>query len=191
MRKKQTTAADIGQTIIPKEKIDFIKSVIHKIEDTNAHIIEVGVYKGGSAKIIADNIDISTNLYLFDTFCGIPNGSEFDNHHITGDFYDIEYNDILEIFHEYPNVIINQGIFPSDTGYIIEKKIFKLVHLDVDSYLSYKESLEFIYDKVIKNGYIIFDDYNEISCVGATLAINEFFSDKTEIILKENTKLTK
>jgi O-methyltransferase len=53
-------------------------------------------------------------------------------------------------------------------------------------YLSYKQSLEFFYDKMIVGGYIIFDDYNSRVCEGATIAINEFFLNKKENVLKTN-----
>ena len=78
-----------------------------------------------------------------------------------------------------------RGIFPEDTSTHINDKKFKIVHLDVDTYISYKESLEFFYDRIIIGGYIIFDDYNEPTCLGAT-AINEFFENKKENILQNN-----
>jgi len=81
---------------------------------------------------------------------------------------------------------IYKGNFPKDTSKHIENEKFKFIHLDVDTYLSYKESLEFFYYKTIKGGYIVFDDYNENTCAGATKAINEFFEDKEENILQNN-----
>ena len=55
--------------------------------------------------------------------------------------------------------------------------------MDVDNYISYKESLEFFYDKMVNGGIIVFDDYNCECCPGANLAIDEFFSSKEEKLL--------
>jgi O-methyltransferase len=172
-----------GDSIVRKKKIDFIKSKVVELNNISSSIIEIGVYKGGTAKIIIENLYETCNLYLFDTFEGIPNKSECDNTHIVGDFNDSSYENIIELFKCYKNVYIYKGIFPDETSKFVENVMFKIVHLDVDTYISYKKSLEFLYDRVIKGGFIIFDDYNEKTCQGATIAINEFFKNKKEKII--------
>jgi hypothetical protein len=172
-----------GESIVRKKKIDFIKSKVIELNNISSSIIEVGVYKGGTAKIIIENLYDTCDLYLFDTFEGIPNKSECDNVHIVGDFNDSSYKNIIELFKHYKNVYIYKGIFPDETSKFIENIMFKMVHLDVDTYISYKKSLEFLYDRIIKDGYIIFDDYNEKTCKGATVAIDEFFEHKKEKIM--------
>ena len=67
---------------------------------------------------------------------------------------------------------------------VIKNKKFKFVHLDVDNYQPYKESLEFFYDKMVPGGIILFDDYDCDCCPGANKAVDEFFSDKPEVIQK-------
>lgn len=175
-----------GDTLVSVEKIKFIKNKIIELNDIKFAIAEVGVYKGGTAKIILETMNKDCALYLFDTFEGIPNKSEYDNIHIVGDFNDIPYDDILEYFKRHSNVYICKGIFPKDTSKYIENEKFKLVHLDVDTYISYKESLSFFYDKIISGGCIIFDDYNEPTCMGATKAVNEFFENKKENVQQNN-----
>ena len=123
------------------------------------------------------------DLFLFDTFEGIPNKTDYDNITIIGDFNDSLYEEVLNYFVNHTNVHVYKGLFPKETSKHIVDKIFKLVHLDVDTYISYKESLEFFYERMMVGGYILFDDYGEPACVGATKAIDEFFSDKGEKIL--------
>jgi len=175
-----------GDSIVGLNKIEFIKSIIQKLNDIDGEIAEVGVYKGGTAKIIHKQINNKNNLFLFDTFCGIPNKSDFDNHHIIGDFFDSSYESVANLFTDAENVKIFKGIFPIDTGKFITDYKFKFVHLDVDMYESYKDGLNFFYNKMIVGGYIVFDDYNEITCMGATKAVDEFFSDKKEKIRNIN-----
>lgn len=172
-----------GDSIVMGNKKNFIKDIISKLNGINSSVAEVGVYKGGTAKLILETMDKKDPLFLFDTFEGIPNESEHDNVHVQGDFFDSPYSDIIQYFSGFPNSRVFKGIFPQETGGEIEGQRFKFVHLDVDTYHSYLDSLNFFYDKMIPGGYILFDDYNEPSCQGATLAVDLFFKDKEENIL--------
>lgn len=171
-----------GNSIVTGNKQIFIRETVMKLNNIEGSICEVGVYKGGTAKLIFESMNKAHKLFLFDTFSGIPNKSEFDNFHKIGDFYDSPYDEIINYFSKYNNVEVYKGIFPNDTGFNIQEQKFKLVHLDVDTYQSYLESLNFIYPRMVKGGYIIFDDYNEPSCQGATIAVDKFFLDKPEKI---------
>lgn len=51
-----------------------------------------------------------------------------------------------------------------------------LLHIDTDVYEPCKIALETLYDLVIPNGLIVFDDYSTIE--GETVAVDEFFADK-------------
>lgn len=172
-----------GDSIVTGNKKNFIKDLVSQLNDIRSSIAEVGVYKGGTAKLILETMDKEDPLFLFDTFEGIPNNSEHDNVHVQGDFFDSPYEEIVNYFSDFTNVKVFKGVFPQETGKRIEKFKFKFVHLDVDTYHSYLDSLNFFYEKMIPGGYILFDDYNEPSCQGATVAVDLFFKDKAEKIL--------
>ncbi len=172
-----------GDSIVMWDKRIFIQDLVSKLNGIRSSVAEVGVYKGGTAKLILETMDNKDTLFLFDTFEGIPNESEYDNVHIKGDFFDSPYSDIVQYFSVFSNSRVFKGIFPHETGKEIEDQKFKFVHLDVDTYHSYLDSLNFFYDKMISGGYILFDDYNEPSCQGATIAVDLFFKDKEENIL--------
>jgi O-methyltransferase len=171
----------IGETVVDGKKIAFIESKIRDLNHVNGCVAEVGVYKGGSARAIVTFLDKRNMLYLFDTFIGIPNEDNNDNHFMIGDFYDTSFEAVQNLFKNNKNVIVYKGIFPQETGHHIKDIRFKFVHLDVDTYPSYMDSLKFFYDKMIVGGYIVFDDYNEEGCEGATKAVNEFFIGKEHI----------
>jgi len=173
---------NIGQSLVEKEKINKIINLLNKVKDLEGEYSEVGVYKGGTSLIISQNSN--SNVYLFDTFEGMPNHTKnIDGTWGLGSFGDIEVEEIIKLFKDYENVKIHKGIFPAETSKFIKDNKFKFVHLDVDNYISYKESLEFFYDKMVKEGIIIFDDYNCECCPGANLAIDEFFLSKEEKLL--------
>ena len=60
-----------------------------------------------------------------------------------------------------------------------------LLHIDTDVYAPAIIGLEKLFDRVVRGGVIVFDDY---ACVeGETLAVEEFFADKPEYVLKKFT----
>jgi len=142
------------------------------------NIAEVGVYKGGSAKLIC-KAKGDKSLYLFDTFEGLPTISRYDKTFHKGQFYS-SYEMVKEYLKQYKNVYIYKGTFPS-TSKPIKNKKFSFVHLDVDIYESTLKSLNFFYPRMNKGGIIISHDY--ISALGVKNAFDEFFKDKPEPII--------
>ena len=117
---------------------------------------EVGVFKGSTAKAICE-VKEDKNLYLFDTFEGLPNTHNIDTKFKTKMFQANE-EDVWKKLIKYSNVHIYKGFFP-ETGTPIKDKQFAFVHLDVDIYQSTKDCLDFFYKRMSKNGIIISHDY--------------------------------
>ncbi|GAB4243638.1 MAG: hypothetical protein OHK005_08110 [Candidatus Methylacidiphilales bacterium] len=63
---------------------------------------------------------------------------------------------------------------------LLQESWFSFVHLDCDIYESYQTCLERLYPRMVPGGIILFDEYRSRVWPGATLAIDEFFSDKPE-----------
>ena len=95
-----------GDSIVMEGKKNFIKEMISGLNGIRCSVAEVGVYKGGTAKIILETMDKKDPLFLFDTFEGIPNESEYDNEHVRGDFFDSPYIDITHYFSSFPIILI-------------------------------------------------------------------------------------
>jgi len=147
----------------------------------NGDVAEVGVYKGGSAKIICEAKGDKA-VHLFDTFEGLPDLSALDNQRFfqKGRFlYALE--DVKIYLKEYSNVHFYKGVFPL-TAEPIKNKRFSFVHLDVDLYESTLNCLEFFYPRINKGGVIISHDY--IHVLGVKKAIDDFFKVKPEPILE-------
>jgi hypothetical protein len=138
-------------------------------------------------KFYRDNIDVYINLETGKFLNGWPLGLESVinlNPLIVKVFNETDYEMVSKLFESNKNVKVFKGVFPSDTSHHIEDRLFKFVHLDVDNYQPYKESLEFFYNRMVKGGIILFDDYDCGCCPGANKAVDEFFSDKPENIQK-------
>ncbi len=140
---------------------------------------EVGVYKGGSAKVIAQ-VKGSKRLHLFDTFAGLPAISRQDKYFGQGEYVaSLPY--VQKLLLGYRKINFYPGLFPkTNTG--LKADNFAFVHVDVDLYKSTKDALEYFYPKMSVGGMILSHDYP--SSVGVKKAFDEFFKDKIEIVLK-------
>jgi O-methyltransferase len=168
-------------SLLDGNRKDRIKSYIKLANYLDGDFAEVGVYRGGSAEIIASAKGNTKSLYLFDTFEGMPEvNSKVDNYHRKNDFNDTSYSNVCEGLSAYSNVFVYKGIFPEENGNKIKDKKFSLVHIDVDIYKSYSDCLNFFYPLMVDGGIIILDDYYEVTCEGAKTATDEFFYDKPE-----------
>ncbi|UCC91416.1 MAG: class I SAM-dependent methyltransferase [Candidatus Aenigmatarchaeota archaeon] len=143
-------------------------------------IAEVGVYRGGSAKLICEAKG-ERHLHLFDTFEGLPELSENDD---TAEFHKGQFSAFFEsvknYLKKYPNVHFYRGLFPS-TAESVKNKKFSFVNLDVDIYESTISCLKFFYPRMSKGGIIISHDY--VNSIGVRKAIDGFFKDKPEPII--------
>ncbi len=159
----------------------FLYSIARKTGKIEGDIAEVGVYKGGSAKLIYEATE-SKSIHLFDTFEGLPKLSEYD---VPEQFhkgsYPALYDEVKGYLKEYPRISIHKGLF-SDTANWVKDKRFSFVHLDVDIYESTLDCLNFFYPRMSKGGVIISHDYT--GAKGVRKAFDDFFKDKLEIIIE-------
>lgn len=167
-------------SLCPWSRLNLLRELIEGLTIDGA-AAEVGVYKGGSALVIAEAAPDRT-VHLFDTFRGIPDMvSEHDNHHKAGDFADASLDDAKRMLADCRNVEFHVGVFPETAGPVADRK-FAFVHVDCDIYRSVWECCKFFYPRMNAGGIMVFDDYHAWSCVGAKIAVDNFFADKPEEI---------
>ncbi|MFZ1784195.1 MAG: TylF/MycF/NovP-related O-methyltransferase [Ferruginibacter sp.] len=149
--------------------------------DPEAAILEVGVWRGGTAGIMAQqlaNQKSNAVLYLADTFTGVAKAGANDSYYTGGEHSDTSQQiveDVLNTKSNYPNYKILKGIFPDDTAHEIKPdEVFGLCHIDVDVYESAKDILEWVWDKLIPGGVVVFDDYGFHSCTGVAKLVDGY-----------------
>ena len=168
------------EIMLSDQEAYLIYSIVKKTEKIEGDIAEVGVYKGGSAKLMREAS--KKPLHLFDTFEGLPdlsakdNLKQFQKGHAASSF-----EGVRSYLSNYPNIHFYKGIFPTTAEPVKDKK-FSFVHLDVDIYESTHNSLNFFYPRMSTGGVIISHDYP--SSDGVKKAFDEFFKDKPEIIIE-------
>lgn len=168
---------EIDFTLNPTEAYQLFQAV-KATRDINGDIAEVGVYQGGSAKLICEARNKNKIFYLFDTFEGLPTPGEFDGSLKNGE-YSASLKFAQDCLKSHKNIYFCQGIFPENAN-SIENKNFSFVHLDVDLYKSTLDALEFFYPRVNRGGIILSHDYGG-GGEGETAvkkAFDEFFADR-------------
>lgn len=146
---------------------------------------ECGVYKGGSAFLIAETLASSSvedkETHLFDTFTGMPAMANQDPSGLKeGRFGDTSLADVKQYLRDFPFVVFHPGLIPSTLESVKDKR-FAFVHVDVDLYQTTKDCLNFFYNRLTRGGVMIFDDYGwTFFKESEKKAVDEFFEDKPE-----------
>ena len=142
-------------------------------------IAEVGVYRGGSARLVCSEL-ADRSLYLFDTFEGLPRTDQLDCRFGRGQ-YAASYEKVQKYLSEFSNVHIYKGLFPATAAPVTNKR-FSFVHLDVDLYQPTRDALQFFYPRISSGGMFLIHDY--LWAEGVRQAVQEFFSARSETILE-------
>lgn len=148
-----------------------IAEFLAKTNGLSGIVAEVGVYKGGTAKLICSLTP--KRVLLFDTFEGLPEVSGNDEH-LKGKFSDTSVSEVSEFLKGFSNFAIYKGVFPDQNSEYASWERFSFVHLDVDIYPSVRDCLGFFYPRMVKGGIIVLDDHGATDCPGAKLAADEF-----------------
>jgi O-methyltransferase len=135
--------------------------------------VELGVYEGGSAYRLMEVAKAQgRELYLYDTFTGIPFQGEGDRHKV-GEFA----ADLETVRAAVPDAIFVPGTFPYS---LIDMPPIAFVHVDADQYQSIKDACHIFPALMVVGGLMLFDDYGQLK--GATRAVEECFPDKFELV---------
>jgi len=155
-----------------------LELIAYQIYENNrvGAVAELGVFQGDFAKIINRTFP-DRKLYLFDTFEGFGKKDiEVEKKvNVCSKQHDFSNTNIDIVMKKmtYPeNIIIKKGYFPETAEGLEETFVF--VSLDVDLYEPIYNGLKYFYTRLVKGGYIMVHDYNNIEYPGAKEAIKRF-----------------
>ena len=162
------------RTVVSIQRLYMLYQFAKHALSVEGDVAEVGVYKGGTAKLFASvTEETSKNIHLFDTFEGMPTA---ETHTAFGEERSIFTDTSVESVRDYvadARVTFHKGIFP-DTAVGLETERFSLVYLDADLYESTKDGLAFFWPKMTPGGVIVIDDYGSKHWFGIQEAVQEF-----------------
>lgn len=164
--------------------------------------VECGVWKGGSSMLAALTFraiqDESRNIYLYDTFEGMPEPQDYDiqisdgklassflkkmgrdNKWIYSPIEEVKSN-IYSTGYDKEKLIFVKGKVEETIPSVIPQKI-SILRLDTDFYSSTKWELVHLFPLLQPGGVVIIDDYGHWA--GSKKAVDEYFSENKVPIL--------
>jgi hypothetical protein len=182
-------------------KFLFLFDEIKKTFNLKGDIAELGSWKGTNvvffAKILKIYSKIKKRVYCFDSFDGIKTFVEKDGKNINkyfgtykGDLN--ELNEVIKLYNLERVLKIQKGLIQKTVPLFFKKnpkKLFSLVYYDADLYEPAKVMLDYFSSRMVKNGVIMFDEWNKKDFQGETMAVNEFLKKNKNFkkIIPKNT----
>lgn len=142
-------------------------------------VIEFGSYRGGNALFMARvlwDVAPGAKVYACDTYAGMPETDAARDLHGAGDFGDSSYDALVERRDALglTNLVVVKGLFQDTFPAIArERPTFGLAHIDCDIYSGVKYAQEAVWPRMARGGYVVYDDADTPSCIGATEAVEE------------------
>jgi O-methyltransferase len=173
-------------------------------------IVECGVWKGGMTQLAALTMihlnDTSRNIYLYDTFEGMPlpdkSDIDWDGKRAIDTWQKVTFsggtwgfggniNSVAQLMYStnYPKekIIFVKGKVEETIPETIPKNI-SLLRLDTDFYQSTLHELQHLFPILVKGGVLVIDDYGYY--LGARKACDEYFKkNKIKILLSRISNL--
>lgn len=194
-------------TMTSIERMYSLYNAIEYIEMHNisGDMVECGVWKGGSSMLIALTMlflnDKKRNIYLYDTYAGMPAPTEKDVDFTGLKFFETWEQGLGNSENKWLAVNLEEvrsNLF--STGYPQEKLVFvkgkvedtipkvipdsiALLRLDTDWYESTYHELLYLFPRLCTHGVLIIDDYGHMQ--GARKAVDKYLADNNiKIILQ-------
>jgi len=131
---------------------------------TKGDIVECGRYKGGSSAVLRMGMGPNRQLWLYDSFQGMPETSEINGDEAKKyvDTYAASVEDVLRILTttgaKTEEFLIMEGLFQETFQKSLPEKA-ALLHCDADWYESVSLVLETFYPLIPDGGCVILDDF--------------------------------
>ncbi|WP_443645043.1 TylF/MycF/NovP-related O-methyltransferase [Candidatus Ponderosibacter sp. Uisw_141_02] len=165
------------------------------------NFVEFGVHRGVAAALMVNQIrrwnqiskSARVEYFGFDSFEGVsePNPKDttlfgykrWKKHSLKLSWDNFEYLNraLNQLVCDKHKIHLIKGWIPQTFEEVdVGQVSFALI--DVDLYEPTKQSLEWIYPKLLKTGILLFDDYGDPECIGAKEAIDEFSKKNAPLI---------
>lgn len=143
-------------TLLDQRRFFTIYNILQQLKKINGDILDIGCMQGGVGMMMS-KINKNGNTFLIDTFSGFH---EEEKYHKKDTFIYTAINELkdnIKKFKLQKTKVIKQK-FPDVKNLKNIKKI-KFCHIDVNTYKSTKATYDYVKKKIIKGGFIVFDDY--------------------------------
>ena len=171
-----------SHTLVSPERCWILLQIMRQALHLDGDFAEFGVFRGGTALLAANVLKggrTRRTLHLFDSFVGMPDtrrGEAFERGH----FSNTSESAVRELIADSGQAtVFHVGYIPDTfTGCDIQRIAF--AHVDVDLAQTVRDSVEFVYPRLVPGGVIVFDDYGFPSCSLAREATDAAFDERRE-----------
>lgn len=178
---RQTIAASIARI-----------KLFELILETKGSIIECGCHKGNNLFLfyhlssIFEPFAFNRTIVGFDTFEGFRSHKDYENVN-KSDFSDTDFDILINVAEvsdlnrplgHIPKIELIKGDATKTIPEYIKNNdhlLVALLYLDFDIYEPTKVALEYLYDRVVSGGIVVFDELNSKKFPGETKVYREFF----------------
>ncbi len=143
-------------TLLDERRFFTIYNILDQLKNVNGDIMDIGCMRGGVGMMMS-KLNKKGKTFLIDTFAGFHEEEKYHKKDIFIYTAVDELKKNIKNFKLSKTIVLKQR-FPEKKKLNKIKRI-KLCHIDVNTYESTKNTYNHVKDKIIKGGFIIFDDY--------------------------------
>lgn len=173
-------------TLVDKYRCFGLWQLAQQTEKIPGAIVEIGSWRGGTGALLALQASAKSGpIYLCDTFRGLVKTGPEDNFFKDGDLAVArpEVENFLFTQLGLRNIRLLEGMFPEESGSLLDCPAIRLCHIDVDVYESARATLDFIWPRLSVGGVVVFDDYGSHACRGIQLLVDEQAQKKDRMLV--------
>lgn len=148
--------------------------------------VELGVWRGFCSGVLTDYLEfqkIQRTFWLYDTFEGIPHEYDTENHDSPALREPGLYEGVMKRFENFPNVRVIRGVIPHSLEEAAPSAV-SFLHIDLNSSKSEIEALNYLWDRIVPGGVVVFDDYGWWNYRAQHFAERDWMAERGERILE-------
>lgn len=177
-----------GSTYLHLDRLYTIWQAVHAVPAGAEASVEVGAFRGGSAKFAAETMrrcGQRAPFYVCDTFEGhVAVDPALDGHHEVGkQFRKTSFERVSAYLSEYEFVRVLKGDIRETAAAFASVAGFGYVHIDVDVHPITVFCLETFAPRAVPGAWIVVDDYGARTCPGVKTAVDDFARHHPEFSL--------
>ncbi len=171
-----------------------IYELAKKVIDLPGHFCELGCWNGTNLVYLAKVVNIlkpegCTELIGFDSFEGLTDfdadkdaPAEEKGARYCGSVQLLENALKVHQLHEFVQ-LVKGDIAQTLPEFVARRKDirFSFIYVDLDLYAPVKTAVEFLYQRLLTGGIMVFDEYNTEDWPGETSAVHDILGDKVQL----------
>lgn len=182
------TAEVVRNTMLSRKKLYLLMKLFSQAIKLHGDVLEAGAGSGGSARLmlncLADS-KITRHMWLLDTFAGYQRvDSSKDGRHVHLNDCRCASKEEVErlLADQAATVHIIQGLIPDTLAQVKADKLC-FAHIDVNLYEPTVTASNFVLERLVQGGIILFDDYCWPATYGTRCAVDEVCANHQQEII--------